>query len=107
MSRISRYAVEFTAYNYAEVLIPDEFIDHFDGENYYKLAFDFDVAIQHEEAEFVTYGSYFLDKVIDLASQRGLTCKRHIVDSDVELRKPAAENCQQNHFQKLSGNFHD
>jgi len=78
--------IEFTAYNYAEVLISDEFVDHFDGENYYKLAFDFDVARQHEEAEFVTYGSYFLDKVIDLASQRGLTCKRHIVDSDVELR---------------------
>jgi len=78
--------VEFTAYNYAEVLIPDEFINHFDGENYYKLAFDFDVARRHEEAEFVTYGSYFLDKVIDLANQRGLTCKRHIIDETIELR---------------------
>ena len=78
--------VEFTAYNYAEVLIPDEFIDYFDGENYYKLAFDFDVAKLHEEAEFVTYGSYFLDKMIDLASQRGLTCRRHIIDEDVEIR---------------------
>lgn len=78
--------VEFTAYNYAEVLIPDEFIDYFDDENYYKLAFDFDVAKRHEEAEFVTYGSYFLDNVIDLASQKGLTCRRHILDETVELR---------------------
>jgi tetratricopeptide (TPR) repeat protein len=78
--------VEFTAYNYAEVLIPDELTDYFDGENYYKLAFDFDVARLHEEAEFVTYGSYFLDKVIDLASQKGLTCKRHIADENLELR---------------------
>jgi tetratricopeptide (TPR) repeat protein len=78
--------VEFTAYNYAEVLIPDELIDYFDGENYYKLAFDFDVARRHQEAELVTYGSYFLDKVLDLASQRGLTCRRHIVDEALELR---------------------
>ena len=94
--------VEFTAYNYAEVLIPDEFIYHFDGQSYFKLAFDFDVARKHEDTEFVTYGSYFLDKVIELASQRGLTCKRHIIDNDVELRnlpqkianKIAFRNCR-------------
>lgn len=78
--------VEFPEYNYAEVLIPDEFAKYFDYKNYFNLSFDFDVARQHEESEFVTYGSYFLDKVIDLATQRGLSCKRHITDQKVELR---------------------
>ena len=78
--------VEFSAYNYAEVVIPDEYADYFDGESYFNLSFDFDVAKQHEGSELVTYGSYFLDRVFDLASHRGLTCKRHIIDEDVETR---------------------
>ena len=78
--------VEFPAYNYAEVLIPDEFAWNFDGESYFNLSFDYDVAKRHEDSEFVTYGSYFLDRVIDLATQRGLTCKRHILDENVEIR---------------------
>ena len=78
--------VEFPAYNYAEVLIPEEFEDYFHGENFFSLSFDFDVAKQHEGSELVTYGSYFLDSVIDLASQRGLTCKRHILDGNLETR---------------------
>jgi tetratricopeptide (TPR) repeat protein len=94
--------VEFPEYDYAEVLIPDEFVEHFDGEGYFGLSFDFDVARRHEDSEFVTYGSYFLDKVIDLASQRGLTCSRHIVDENVGGRtlpqkikgKIAFRNCR-------------
>lgn len=94
--------VEFPEYDYAEVLIPDEFAEHFDGESYFGLSFDFDVARQHQDSEFVTYGSYFLDRVIDLASQRGLVCKRHILDENVEGRtlpqkikgKIAFRNCR-------------
>ncbi len=78
--------VEFPAYNYAEVLLPDEFAWQFDGESYFNLSFDFDVAQRHEDSEFVTYGSYFLDRVTDLATQRGLTCKRHILDENAEIR---------------------
>ena len=94
--------VEFPEYDYAEVLIPDEFVENFDGESYFGLSFDFDVSKRHEDSEFVTYGSYFLDKVIDLASQRGLACKRHIMDDNVEGRtlpqkirgKIAFRNCR-------------
>jgi len=94
--------IEFPEYNYAEVLIPDEFVGHFDGKSYFELAFDFDVSRQHKDSEFVTYGSYFLDKVIELASQRGLACKRHILGENVEIRnlppkitsKIAFRNCR-------------
>lgn len=78
--------VEFAEYDYAEVLIPDEFSDYFDGQAYLNLSFDFDVARQHGDSEFVTYGSFFLDRVVEVASQRGLACKRHIMDADVESR---------------------
>jgi hypothetical protein len=78
--------VEFTEYDYAEALIPDDFADYFDGQTYFNLSFDFDVARQHEDSEFVTYGSFFLDRVVELASHRGLACKRHIMDEDVEGR---------------------
>jgi len=78
--------VDFTEYNYAEVIIPDDFAVYFDDRGYFSLAFDFDIAKRHENSEFVTYGSYFLDRVTELAIQRGLSCKRHIIDENVELR---------------------
>lgn len=78
--------VEFPEYNYAEVLLPDDFAWYFDGKSYFTLSFDFDVAKQHEDSEFVTYGSHFFDRVIDLATERGLTCKRHILDEKLEPR---------------------
>lgn len=78
--------VEFREYNYAEVLIPDDLLDFFDGQNYFSLSFDYDVAKQHKDSELVTYGSYFLDRVIELASQIGITCKQHIIDENLELK---------------------
>jgi len=77
---------EFLSYNYAEALIPDDLSDYFEGENYFKLAFDFDVARRHEDAEFVTYGSYFLDRLTYVARQQGLAGKRHISSGEIDIQ---------------------
>jgi len=77
--------IEFPSYNYAEVLIPDELIDYFEGESYFNLAFDFDIARRHEDAEFVTYGSYFLDRLTHVARQQGLAGTRHISTGEVNI----------------------
>lgn len=77
--------IEFPSYNYAEVLVPDELGDYFEGENYFKLAFDFDVARRQENAEFVTYGSYFLDRLTYVARRQGLAGKRHIATGEVNI----------------------
>ena len=97
--------VEFPAYNYAEVVVPDEFADYFDGESYFNLSFDFDVARQHEGSELVTYGSYFLDRLMDLASQRGLTCKRHIIDENVDTRTLPQKIKGKIHFRNCRATF--
>ncbi|MBM3211960.1 hypothetical protein FJZ33_07065, partial [Candidatus Poribacteria bacterium] len=106
--------VEFTEYDYAEVVIPDEYARHFDGRNYFNLSFDFDVAKHHEDSEFVTYGGYFLDKVMELATQKGLACKRHISDPKIEIRnlpdkikgKIAFRNCRINFVANIPVIYH-
>jgi hypothetical protein len=77
--------VEFPSYNYAEALIPDELTDYFEDESYFKLTFDFDVARRHENAEFVTYGSYFLDCLTHIARQQGLAGTRHISTGEINV----------------------
>ncbi|MFQ6044195.1 MAG: hypothetical protein ACE5PV_25355, partial [Candidatus Poribacteria bacterium] len=77
--------IEFPSYNYAEALIPDELSDYFEGESYFKLAFDFDVARRHEDAEFVTFGSYFLDRLTHVARQQGLAGIRHISTGEINI----------------------
>ncbi len=78
--------IEFPSYNYAEVLIPDELTDYFEGESYFKLAFDFDVARRNEDTEFITYGSYFLDRLTHVARQQGLAGTRHISSGEVNIQ---------------------
>ena len=97
--------IEFPSYNYAEVLIPDELTDYFDGESYFKLAFDFDVARRNEDAEFITYGSYFLDRLTHVARQQGLAGTRHISSGEVNIQGIEQKLCGKIIFKGCKGVF--
>lgn len=76
--------VDFTEYSLAEVVIPDEYAEHFDGRTFFRITFDQEVARENEDAEFITYGSHFLDKLTVLAMERGLAAARYIVVDRLE-----------------------
>lgn len=71
--------VEFSEYALAEVIVPDEYADIFDGRSFLKTAFDPEVAAENPDAEFVTYGSYLLDTITALTVEKGITTVRYIV----------------------------
>ncbi len=64
--------VEQAGYALLEVLVPQEVAEeYFQGKNFLRLAFDFEVAEETADCEFVTYGSYLLDAVTRLALAKG------------------------------------
>lgn len=50
------------------VLLPEDLIDHFGAEQLH-LAFDYEVAEENEGSVFITHGSPFLDKAVELVLQ--------------------------------------
>lgn len=59
--------VEDVDYALCEAVLPPERADLFSGKTELLLAFDYEVAMENPDAEFVTYGSYLLEKLIAYA----------------------------------------
>ncbi|GHU77083.1 hypothetical protein FACS1894188_10680 [Clostridia bacterium] len=62
-------------------LIPDEYKDKFQGKSELLLAFDYDVAQENPESEFVTYGSYIFDELLEIA-RTSAKCVHRYVNAD-------------------------
>lgn len=62
-------------------LIPDEYKDRFQGKSELLLAFDYDVAQENPESEFVTYGSYIFDELLEIA-RTSAKCVHRYVNAD-------------------------
>lgn len=71
--------VEPLEYALCEVIIPDEYKEYFQGKTEMVLAFDFEVAEENPSAEFVTFGSYVLDKLIEIINAKAVTSVRYAV----------------------------
>ena len=76
------------------VLLPDEYAARFQGRTELTLAFDYEVAEEHEGAEFVTFGSRILDEIIDIAAGVPISTARYVlvdrldvVDAEEKIRK--------------------
>ncbi|QDI92157.1 hypothetical protein EPH95_13960 [Salicibibacter halophilus] len=75
-------------YALCQVLIPEEYKGYFQGQTDLTLAFDFEVSQENPEAEFVTFGSYFLDQLLELASQKAKSTVRFVEIERLELANP-------------------
>ncbi|QQK74686.1 hypothetical protein HUG15_03080 [Salicibibacter cibarius] len=75
-------------YALCQVLIPEDYKDYFQGQTDLILAFDFEVSQENPEAEFVTFGSYFLDQLLALASQKAKSTVRFVKIERLELANP-------------------
>lgn len=68
--------VEPVEYALCNVLIPEEYAAFFQNRSEIKLAFDFEVAQENPDAEFVTFGSYFLEQLLTIVQERAVSTLR-------------------------------
>ena len=71
--------LEFTEYALAHVLLPESYMRRFNGRTELTLAFDYEVAEEHPEADFVTFGSEIMETLLDLALNAPLADTRFII----------------------------
>ncbi len=77
---------ETPAYGLVDVLLPDERAGEFGNDTFLHLAFDEEAMAAHPEAEYLTYGSPLLDKLIELTRGWGLTARWYINDLRLEKK---------------------
>ena len=81
-------AIEFTEYALARVLLPDEYKIRFQNRTDIVLAFDYEVAEEHPEAEFITFGSETLENLIDIALNTPMSDVRYAVIDRIDVANP-------------------
>jgi len=97
-------AVEFTEYALAWVLIPDEYAHRFNEQTELLLAFDYEVAQENPDAEFVTFGSEILETLFDISITKPVSDNRHVIVDRIEIANPE-EKITQFLQQSTSGRF--
>jgi len=76
---------EITEYALAHVLIPEEYKERFQGRTELVLAFDYEVAEEHPEADFITFGSEITEEFLNLALDTPLSDSRFVIVDRVEV----------------------
>jgi hypothetical protein len=75
-------------YALCQVIVPDEFKDIFQGRTELDLAFDFEVAEENPQAEFVTFGSYLYEQIMALANMKAVSTLRFVEIDRLSLAHP-------------------
>lgn len=75
-------------YALCQVLIPEEYRSFFQGKTALELAFDFEVAQENPQSEFVTFGSYILEQVLIIANQKAVNTLRFAEVERLTLANP-------------------
>ncbi len=75
-------------YGLCEVLLPDPYREIFHDRTEYLLAFDFEVAQENPGAEFVTFGSYILDRAIDIVMEHTVSTIRYGISGALTVSNP-------------------
>lgn len=65
-------------YALCQVLIPEEYKEYFQGRTELVFSFDYEVAGENPESEFVTFGSYWLEQIFRLARNQAISTIRFI-----------------------------
>ena len=75
-------------YALCQVLIPSEFKGYFRGREDMLLAFDYEVAQENPDSEFVTFGSHLMDTLIDLSSAQAVSDLRYSIIDNAAAHDP-------------------
>ena len=68
--------VEPIEYGLCHVLIPEKYAAHFQNRTEFDLSFDYEVAQENPDSEFVTFGSFFLEQIMKLVHQHAVSTMR-------------------------------
>jgi hypothetical protein len=79
--------VEEVEYALMDVLVEDEFKDIF-GKTELKLCFDYEVYLENPKYELVTFGSFILDKIVDLSFKFSNNCIRYAIADNLKVTEP-------------------
>jgi len=77
--------VELLEYALCYAMIPEEYSYTFNGKTEILLAFDFEVAQENSESEFVTFGSFILDQIMNIASKKAISTVRYVIADNISL----------------------
>lgn len=80
--------VEFTEYALARVLLPEEYKERFQGRTEMLLAFDFEVAEENPDSDFVTFGSEVFENFLDIALSTPASDVRYAIVDRVSVNNP-------------------
>lgn len=80
--------VEPVEYALCNVLIPEDYKSYFQNRTELVLAFDFEVAQENPDAEFVTFGSHVLDQVQAIVHEQAISTIRFAEIDRIELANP-------------------
>lgn len=80
--------VEPIEYCLVDAIIPNEYIDVFQDRSEFKLAFDFEVAQENPESEFVTFGSNVFNNILDIANLNAVSTIRYGVVDNLSCYNP-------------------
>ncbi|MCJ7842596.1 hypothetical protein MUB24_17165 [Lederbergia sp. NSJ-179] len=75
-------------YALCQVLIPERYAPYFQNKTELMIAFDFEVAEENPDAEFVTFGSYILEQLLEIIQQNAISTIRFVEIDRLELGKP-------------------
>lgn len=75
-------------YALCHVLIPEDYAAYFQNKTELELSFDFEVAQENPNSEFVTFGSYVLEQLLSLVHKKAKTALRYAEIDRLELGNP-------------------
>lgn len=80
--------VDPVEYALCQVLIPEEYKKHFQNKTELELSFDYEVAQENPNSEFVTFGSYILEQLLTIADHKAVTTNRFAEVERLTLTNP-------------------
>ena len=80
--------VEPIEYALCNVLVPEVYTPYFQNRSEIMLAFDFEVAQENPEAEFVTFGSYILEQLLGIIEEQAVSTLRFAEVERLEVGNP-------------------
>ncbi|WP_010531894.1 hypothetical protein [Lentibacillus jeotgali] len=75
-------------YALCDVLIPEDYASYFQNKTELRLSFDFEVAQENPDSEFVTFGSYVLEQLLNLIHEKTATTIRYAEVDRLALGNP-------------------
>lgn len=80
--------VEPVEYALCHVLIPESYAPYFQNKTELELAFDFEVAQENPESEFITFGSYVFEQLLSIVKRKATSTLRFAELERLELGNP-------------------